>query len=77
MELKKKDKRTVSVNYFIFVYKKMMLNNRDCVKILKFYKVKIPKTRKMLKKQAAKIMTNHLCCRITKNTTKFRRPKRL
>jgi len=54
----------------------MFLNNKDCVKILTFYKVKIPKTRKMLKKQAAKIMTNHLCCRITKNTTKSSRHKR-
>ena len=55
----------------------MFINNKDCVKILKFYKVKIPKTRKMLKKQAAKIMTTHLCRRITKNTTKSTRHKRI
>lgn len=56
----------------------MHINNQDCVKILKFYKIKIPKTKKMLKKQAAKIMSTKLCCRITqhKTTTKKRNQRK-
>jgi len=47
----------------------MLISNQDCLKILKFYKMKIPKTKHKLKIKAARIMKSNLCRRVTKNNT--------
>jgi hypothetical protein len=40
---------------------KSVLTNKDYVSILKFYKLKIPKSKRLLKIQAEKIMSQKLC----------------
>jgi hypothetical protein len=37
------------------------LTNKDYISILKFYKLNIPKSKRLLKKQAEKIMAEKLC----------------
>ena len=51
------------------------LNNKDYKKILKFYKKKVPKTRKKIKKAANKILAKKFCSCIQKVRKKTKSKK--
>ena len=52
--------------------KTIRINYKDNIKILKYYKIKIPISRKDIKKKAEKILSNKLCRCINKLNPSFK-----